>query len=74
MFGVYGNTINFLAKNDPSEKHNLTNITLAAVNVAIAQSVIICPIELIKTRLQVQTSAETLEYKGKLFLLRLFSK
>eukprot|EP00794_Sanderia_malayensis_P020318 gene20319-22317_t len=65
VFGVYGTSINYLAKNDAKARHSLKNISIAAVTVAFAQSVIICPVELIKSRLQIQTtSASQAEYRG----------
>ena len=69
VFGVYGNTMKYLAQNDPSKRHSWKNITTAAAAVALAQSFIICPMELVKSRLQVQTSSETKVYKGNTQLL-----
>lgn len=63
-FGAYGNTIRRLAGSNEAEQHRLTNVAIAGVASGIAQVPIICPLELTKTRLQIQSSSKNTVYKG----------
>eukprot|EP00112_Aurelia_sp_Birch-Aquarium-sp1_P020210 Seg5158.1 transcript_id=Seg5158.1/GoldUCD/mRNA.D3Y31 product="hypothetical protein" protein_id=Seg5158.1/GoldUCD/D3Y31 len=73
VFGVYGNTMKALTKSEDREKYSVLHTTIAGVAVAFAQSVIICPLELIKSRLQIQTDSKHRLYKGE-FVLCFFQK
>ena len=53
-----------LTKMEDREKYSVVHTTIAGVAVAFAQSVIICPLELIKSRLQIQTDSKHRLYKG----------
>ena len=53
-----------LTKVEDREKYSVLHTTIAGVAVAFAQSVIICPLELIKSRLQIQTDSKHRLYKG----------
>ena len=44
--------------------YSFKKTTIASIFVAFAQSIIICPMELIKSRLQIQTSSANQLYKG----------
>ena len=68
VFGLYGNTMRFLTQGQHSQEHNLMFVAISSLTVAMAQSVVICPMELVKSRLQIQSNAETRVYKGELFI------
>ena len=64
MFGVYGNVMRVLSEGREQERPSFKNTMIASVAVAFAQSLIICPMELVKCRLQVQTNSSNRLYKG----------
>lgn len=54
-----------LSKDDKENaRYSFRKTTIASIFVAFAQSVIICPMELIKSRLQIQTSSANRLYNG----------
>jgi len=66
VFGAYGNTVRFLAGSDISKQHDMRVVAMGGVASGIAQTVVICPLELTKTRLQIQQSKSSTLYKGLL--------
>ncbi|XP_065066539.1 mitochondrial basic amino acids transporter-like [Rhopilema esculentum] len=66
VFGVYGNVMRVLSEGKEQERPSFKNTIIASVAVAFAQSLIICPMELVKCRLQVQTNSSNRLYKGTL--------
>ena len=61
VFGVYGNVMRILSKDDKKTGNtggfSFRKITIASVAVGFAQSLIVCPMELIKAKLQIQTNS-----------------
>lgn len=57
LFGVYGNVLTMLsAKED--EKPSLSDVCVAGAASGAAQLWVVCPMELIKIKLQMQTEGE----------------
>ena len=70
VFGVYANVLRILSKDDGKTGNaggfSFKKTTIASVVVGIAQSFVVCPMELIKTRLQIQTNSVNRLYSGEL--------
>lgn len=64
VFGIYGNTVRLLATNNLEQQHVMKNILIASVAAGVAQTFVICPLELTKTRLQIQSCENSTMYKG----------
>ena len=75
VFGVYGNVMRILSnedrKVDNESGYSFRKTTIASVLVGFAQSIIICPMELIKSRLQVQVDSTNKLYKGIFSFIRI---
>ena len=54
LFGVYGNVLNLLSSKQ-GEKPSLSRISVAAAASGAAQLWVVCPMELVKIKLQMQT-------------------
>ena len=57
VFGVYGNVLNLLATK-PDQKPSLSHISVAAAASGVAQLWVVCPMELVKIKLQMQTGGK----------------
>lgn len=64
VFGTYGNTVRLLSGGDLEKQHHMKTVFLGSLAAGIAQTFVICPLELTKTRLQIQSSVESTVYKG----------
>jgi len=64
IFGTYGNTIRWLAGDSLEEQHRMSNVVIASLASGFTQTFVITPLELTKTRLQIQTSQKNQVYKG----------
>ena len=64
IFGTYGNTIHWLAGDNIQEQHRMSNVVFASLASGFTQTFIITPLELTKTRLQIQSSSENKIYNG----------
>ena len=53
LFGVYGNVLSLLATK-PDQKPSLSHIYVAAAASGVAQLWVVCPMELVKIKLQMQ--------------------
>ena len=74
VFGTYGNVIRMLAGDDIEKQHDMKNIFIASMATSIAQVSVICPLELTKTRLQIQSCKESTLYTGTcIFIPKLYS-
>ena len=69
IFGTYGNTIKFLAGDDLAEQHRMRNVFIGSLAAGFAQTFVICPLELTKTRLQIQSSQKNKIYNGMYVIL-----
>ena len=58
LFGVYGNVLNMLSDRKEGEKPPLSHVCVAAGASGAAQVWLVCPMELIKIKLQMQTEGE----------------
>jgi len=66
IFGTYGNTIHWLAGDNVKEQHRMSNVVFASLASGFTQTFVITPLELTKTRLQIQSSSENKIYNGLL--------
>ena len=57
LFGVYGNVLNMLSSKE-GEKPSLCHISVAAAASGAAQLWVVCPMELVKIKLQMQTECK----------------
>lgn len=64
VFGTYGNTVRLSAKDNLEQQHAMKNVLIASVAAGVAQTFVICPLELTKTRLQIQSCENSTMYKG----------
>lgn len=64
IFGTYGNTIRWLAGDNILEQHRMSNVVFASLASGFTQTFVITPLELTKTRLQIQASSENKIYNG----------
>ena len=65
IFATYGNTVRWLAGDDINEQHRMSNVIAASLASGFAQTFVITPLELTKTRLQIQSSQQNKIYNGK---------
>ena len=65
VFGSYGNSVRYFAGDDIDKRHEMKNIFFASLITGAVQTVVICPLELTKTRLQIQSCRKTTLYEGK---------
>lgn len=62
-FLSYGQAMHFLSRNN--EKHSLLHVWTAGTFAGLCQSIVVCPVEHIKIKLQLQTESQrTAKYKG----------
>ncbi|XP_065662369.1 mitochondrial basic amino acids transporter isoform X2 [Hydra vulgaris] len=64
VFSSYGNSIRFLAGDNIGDRHLTKNVFLAGMITGAIQTVVICPLELTKTRLQIQSCPKSTLYNG----------
>lgn len=72
LFGVYGNVLNLLSTTQ-GEKPSLSHISVAAATSGAAQLWVVCPMELVKIKLQMQTElkrSSSSRYRGSLDCIR----
>jgi len=65
IFGTYGNTVRWLAGDDINEQHRMSNVIVASLASGFTQTFVITPLELTKTRLQIQSSQQNKIYNGR---------
>lgn len=70
VFGSYGNTINCLCGDEVSKQHEMKNVFLASMVAGVAQTFVICPLELTKSRLQIQSCQNSTKYVGLIDCIR----
>ena len=64
VFGTYGNTVDYFAGDDIDAQHLMRNVFLGSMAAGVAQTFVICPLELTKTRLQIQSCSTSTVYVG----------
>lgn len=72
LFGVYGNVLSLLATK-PDQKPSLSHISVAAAASGVAQLWVVCPMELVKIKLQMQREAKrtrSTRYRGSMDCVR----
>lgn len=72
LFGVYGNVLNILSTK-PDQKPSLFHLSIAATAAGVAQVWVVCPMELVKIKLQMQTEAKRTrasQYRGSIDCVR----
>jgi len=48
-FGVYGNTLTYMCGNDVQQHHEMKHVFVASLAAGVAQTFVICPLELTKS-------------------------
>lgn len=57
LFGMYGNVLTMLSSNE-GEKPSLSHVCIAGAASGAAQVWVVCPMELVKIKLQMQTEGK----------------
>jgi len=70
VFGAYGNTVKFLAGNNIEKQHEMKSVFIGSLAAGVAQCTVVCPLELTKTRLQIQSCETSTLYKGLIDCVR----